>query len=376
MQRVLASIVGALIVLGFHVAIVRATRSATSQAYYRHRPAQANIAVLIRECGLVALTQGFVALRIAKLLLTTIVYVGRVDTPFLYTTAGQIGGFRIDSAPYMFQIDILQHEAHRHPYIEMLGAMYLSKLRHGNDFCNPAGSCWRLIFVYVLMPWLSKYRAVRRSPPPPELTDEEAQDGENGVPRPAAPLRARTLFDPQAYALRAVSLAPVTGAGRTGGSAMSLMGPRAVSSNLSLIRDDEHDDAAEEKIEELEGEIFRLKAQLRMQALDSPSAGAHVTPERKERKARKRFDATVPKPGWEGDYEDIVESVSPNLPKPHGVDQDDMVPRRRGPPSRTEYLGDDSPPAIKSAMRRKKSAGLQQASLPPKGGHGVSWGEA
>lgn len=59
-------------------------------------------------------------------------------------------------------MDLLSHEAHRHPYIELLGAMYLVKIRHGPHFGTRAGSCWRLLFVYALMPWLRKYRALTR----------------------------------------------------------------------------------------------------------------------------------------------------------------------------------------------------------------------
>lgn len=51
-------------------------------------------------------------------------------------------------------------EAHRHPYIEALGTMCPLKLRRGSDFCTTAGSCWRLIFVYTLMPWMQRYRVV------------------------------------------------------------------------------------------------------------------------------------------------------------------------------------------------------------------------
>jgi hypothetical protein len=74
------------------------------------RPASANFTVLVRECGLLALTVGIVWVRILKLGLTMILYVGRVDTPFLHSQCGRVGGLRIDREPYMFQIDILQHE--------------------------------------------------------------------------------------------------------------------------------------------------------------------------------------------------------------------------------------------------------------------------
>jgi hypothetical protein len=58
--------------------------------------------------------------------------------------------------------DILSHEAHRHPYIEMLGVIYMMKLRHGEQFGNRAGSCWRLIFVHALLPWLQTHRILAR----------------------------------------------------------------------------------------------------------------------------------------------------------------------------------------------------------------------
>ena len=63
----------------------------------------------------------------------------------------------LDPYPLMFRKDILSHEAHRHPYIERLGVMYMLALRY-NDFGSYACTRWRLLFVYALLPWMRKYR--------------------------------------------------------------------------------------------------------------------------------------------------------------------------------------------------------------------------
>jgi hypothetical protein len=97
-------------VIGLHILVNRNIRKVAASAFYRQKPSVANVTILVRECGLVALTQGFVIFCIIRLLLTTCFYVGRVDTPFLYKSVGHIGGYRVDGEPYMFQIDILQHE--------------------------------------------------------------------------------------------------------------------------------------------------------------------------------------------------------------------------------------------------------------------------
>ena len=101
---------GALVVIGFHITVNRNIRKVAASAFYRKKPSVANVTILIRECGLVALTQGFVVVRIFRLFLTTCFYIGRLDTPFLYNSVGHLGGYRVDGEPYMFQIDILQHE--------------------------------------------------------------------------------------------------------------------------------------------------------------------------------------------------------------------------------------------------------------------------
>jgi len=95
-------------VIGLHALVNKSIRIVTTSAFYRKKPAVANITLLVRECGFVALTQGFVWIRIARLVLTAILYVGRLDSPFLYTGIAQVGDIRMDYEPYMFQIDILQ----------------------------------------------------------------------------------------------------------------------------------------------------------------------------------------------------------------------------------------------------------------------------
>eukprot|EP00562_Extubocellulus_spinifer_P015470 CAMPEP_0178572934 /NCGR_PEP_ID=MMETSP0697-20121206/18502_1 /TAXON_ID=265572 /ORGANISM="Extubocellulus spinifer, Strain CCMP396" /LENGTH=1173 /DNA_ID=CAMNT_0020207725 /DNA_START=93 /DNA_END=3616 /DNA_ORIENTATION=- len=131
-------------------------------AFYRKRPAAANIYNLLWEVSWVGTSVMFVAVRTLKLIVAAALQVGRVDVPFLAEGAGQIGPLHLDRMPMIFRTDILQHEAHRHPYIERLGKMYLMKIRHGNAFANAAGSTWRVVFVLAFMPWLRQYRYMAR----------------------------------------------------------------------------------------------------------------------------------------------------------------------------------------------------------------------
>lgn len=85
-------------------------------------------------------------------------FLGRYDVPVLAEGVGEIGKIRLDNFPHVFKMDLLAIDAHRHPYIERLGVMYMMKLKHGAKFGKKAGSIWRLLFVFALMPWLRKYR--------------------------------------------------------------------------------------------------------------------------------------------------------------------------------------------------------------------------
>jgi hypothetical protein len=128
------------------------------ESFYRTRPASANITLLALEWANFPLSVGFVFLRMIKLILAGAVFIGRIDTPFLAPRVGSVGGLELDNYPTIFLKSILAQEAHRHPYIELLGVMYLMKLRHRGDFGNRAGSSWRLIFAFALMPWMHKHR--------------------------------------------------------------------------------------------------------------------------------------------------------------------------------------------------------------------------
>jgi len=68
--------------------------------------------------------------------------------------------FGFDAAAVNYRKELLVHDAHRHPFLERLGAMYLMRLKHGKNFSSDAGACWRNMFVVALMPWLIKYRRV------------------------------------------------------------------------------------------------------------------------------------------------------------------------------------------------------------------------
>ena len=71
---------------------------------------------------------------------------------------GEIGPVKLDGLPFAFKRDLLSHEAHRHPYLELFGAICLVKLRCGNEFGARANSSLRLMAVLTIMPWLKKYR--------------------------------------------------------------------------------------------------------------------------------------------------------------------------------------------------------------------------
>jgi len=157
-QQLVATLIGIIVVLLIKIIMVNLCRCTFYKAFYRKHPAAANLSNLALECANFALSVGFVALRMIKLLLASALYVGRIDTYFLAPGIGRIGPLQLDGYPQIFLRAILSHESHRHPYIDSLGIQCLMKLRYGEGFGKRAGAAWRLLFVYALMPWLHKYR--------------------------------------------------------------------------------------------------------------------------------------------------------------------------------------------------------------------------
>jgi hypothetical protein len=162
-QRFVALFVGVLVITLIRIALICFCRKSYYRAFYRKSPAAANISILALEWANFALSAGFIFVRMIKLLIVAGFAVGRIDRPFLAEGVGRVNGVEVDNFPSIHLRDVLAHEAHRHPYIELLGTMYLMKLRYSTHFCENAGSCWRLLFVYALMPWLHKYRIVTRT---------------------------------------------------------------------------------------------------------------------------------------------------------------------------------------------------------------------
>jgi len=156
--KVLAQLIGILVTVGIKVIILTSMRKILFRGFYRKSPAFANCMMVCMECWNLALTILSMVQRLVKLMLVTAFYVGRLDTPMLARGVGNIGPVPLDDFPIQFRKDLLLHDAHRHPYMERLGVMYMLKLRYGDDFATRAGSAWRLIFVMALMPWLRRFR--------------------------------------------------------------------------------------------------------------------------------------------------------------------------------------------------------------------------
>jgi len=152
-----ANIIGIGLTVMLKWIVLRGYRRVTQQGYYRKNVVLSNVVNIILESWNLALGIGYMLIRGLYFILAATMFIGRVDVPFLSQDACFVGPFELDSFPLIFRKDLLSHDAHRHPYIERLGVMYMLKLRH-DDFGSRAGTHWRLLFIYALLPWMRKYR--------------------------------------------------------------------------------------------------------------------------------------------------------------------------------------------------------------------------
>jgi hypothetical protein len=154
---------GFFLILTMRLSVLLLLRCAFFAALYRKKPGAANVMFTVLEVWNIALTLGFVFIRSIKLILVSILYIARIDTPFLATGVGRFGPVELDSISIAFEKDLLIHEAHRHMFIERFGLLCLIKLYAGEKFGTRAGAAWRLLFVLMTMPWLRKYRIDRNT---------------------------------------------------------------------------------------------------------------------------------------------------------------------------------------------------------------------
>jgi hypothetical protein len=173
---ILIIVAGFVINVAIKVSLTMIFRLKCFASFYRRHPAIANIVGLMFECWNIALASGFVVIRAVKLIFTSASYIGRVDIPMLHIH-GRLRPWSVDLYPMIFRADVLAHEAHRHPYIETLGLVYLYKLRY-QDFANSAGSTWRVLLVMSLFPWLRKY-SFRRKCTEPDLVKDPVDENDD-----------------------------------------------------------------------------------------------------------------------------------------------------------------------------------------------------
>lgn len=139
------------------ILVLSCCRSRNIKAFFRIKPGVANISTLALECWHIGLASGTLIGRLTQFLLAMAFWIGRIDSVFLSEDV-EVMGYRFDTVPIKFTTEILLHEAHRHPFIERMAAMYLMRLKYRDHFCSDAGAAWRRLFIATLFPWILKYR--------------------------------------------------------------------------------------------------------------------------------------------------------------------------------------------------------------------------
>lgn len=174
--RIYALLIGVVAIWFVNFLATRLFRDLYVSFFYRRHPAAVNFINVLLESSNLPLAIGLMFLRSVKLLAVTICYIGRIDVPTFAPGVGYVGSMPLDSEHFGFKNDLLIHEAHRHPYMERLGLVYLMKLYHGKSFGSRAGAYWRMLFVLALMPHLRQYRIRHFEEKKPDRGDEDEDD--------------------------------------------------------------------------------------------------------------------------------------------------------------------------------------------------------
>uniref|UniRef100_A0A7S4VN57 Uncharacterized protein n=1 Tax=Ditylum brightwellii TaxID=49249 RepID=A0A7S4VN57_9STRA len=160
---IIGNLIGLTVVLIAKIIISQIIRFSHYAAFYRTKPLSANIFNICVECYAIGISLWFMLVRAIKITILAALYLGRTDTPLFASGVGIFGPLEIDNWPTVTRKEILLHDAHRHPYLDTLGYLYMMQLRfRDGGFMKRACSAWRLIFVQAFMPWLHKYRDVAR----------------------------------------------------------------------------------------------------------------------------------------------------------------------------------------------------------------------
>jgi hypothetical protein len=88
---IIGAAAGFVIILLLRMSVLLVLRRTFFSALFRKNPGAANVMFTILEVWSIALTLGFVFIRSVKLILISVFYVARIDTPFLARGVGRFG---------------------------------------------------------------------------------------------------------------------------------------------------------------------------------------------------------------------------------------------------------------------------------------------
>ena len=102
-----AQVIGVGVTIALKIVVLVLLRKKFYKAFYRKKPAAANIMNVIMEAWNIGLSLGYALARATKLIAITAIFLGRIDTPFLDKGIGFIGGVALDAYPYAFRKDLM-----------------------------------------------------------------------------------------------------------------------------------------------------------------------------------------------------------------------------------------------------------------------------